>query len=215
LLRDLAFQVRDTLGVPPLWLLVLVVLAVTAWVGAAAWAATIAEIRREEPGKHFLLGLLIPFVYPFLLLKRAPVRAAAVAAAAEEAPQVRGKALAVPKLGSSAERRAAAAGVGPAAQAPAVPAAPGATAAPTDVPSGEGARVAYDEAYFRHLKNESLVSAVAPCVVRYGGIEVEARIVLDVMPSVVTLEVRQAGGTVQRMRIPYAKIESVTLARQG
>ena len=203
---DFALHVRDTLGVPPVWALILLAIAVTAYVGAAAWAATVAEVRREDPGRHFLRGLLIPFVYPFVLLRLTP-RPVFVPEAEAEKPQVRAKALAMPKMVRGVDRPGrVAADVAPAAGAE-TSVAPAATPAlsATDV------QPTYDEAYFRRLKEDSLVSVAAPCVVRYGGMEVEARIVVDVFPQNVTLEVRQAGGSVQRMRIPYAKIESVTL----
>lgn len=40
-----------------------------AWFGSAFFAATVAELFRQPMGRHFLTGLLIPYVYPIMLAR--------------------------------------------------------------------------------------------------------------------------------------------------
>ncbi|MDD5699367.1 MAG: hypothetical protein PHH77_12200 [Victivallaceae bacterium] len=58
----------------PEWRVVLVIyLIAAALLGSAFLAATIAETRRHKMKLHFLLGLLIPYIYPFILALRLKV----------------------------------------------------------------------------------------------------------------------------------------------
>lgn len=58
--------------VPSVLALILFVPMATAWVWAACRAAAQGEERGQSPEPHFLLGLALPFVYPWLMGRATP-----------------------------------------------------------------------------------------------------------------------------------------------
>jgi hypothetical protein len=177
-------------------LLALLLLLGAAWVGMASWAASLAEAQDRHPLPHFLAGLALPFLYPFLLLHAKGVPAAAPALA--PAP-------AVPEAALAAE--AGDAGAAPAAAPQQAAAAGGA---------GEAAAGAgYGADFFRRLQAAGRVTPRQPVWVRYGGVEVTVTAIVDVLPEVAVLLVTpRAGGGAQRLRVPYARIEEVLTAAE-
>lgn len=158
------------------WLLACLWLLFTGWVGMASWAGSLAEQRNRHPLPHFLLGLVVPFLYPFLLQLQheGGTGVAASAAAPAASPE---------------------------------PAAPVAQAAAAPAPS-------YDAAFFRRLLAEDRVTAATPIEVTFGGHTLRVVGVVDTLPEVAVLQViPQAGAGVQRMRVPYARIEAVAAVR--
>ncbi len=57
------------------------------WLGSGFFAATVAELFRQPMGRHFFMGLLIPYVYPIMLAKTIHLGEAR-AAAEEQAEKV-------------------------------------------------------------------------------------------------------------------------------
>lgn len=80
--------------------LLLLIGGITIWLGAACWAASIAEARLYSPKLHFFAGLFLPILYPIILLfamdvkyqKTAAGTDSGTAAAPEQAPEEDGDA---------------------------------------------------------------------------------------------------------------------------
>lgn len=70
-------------GLPgwPFWLFIL--LFWFFWLGSGFFAATVAELFRQPVGRHFFLGLLIPYFYPLWLARHIEQGAEAAAIRAE------------------------------------------------------------------------------------------------------------------------------------
>lgn len=176
-------EVPEILASANPWLLALLVLAATLWLGAASWGAAVAEKRHLPPVRHFLLGLLLPFAYPFVLLSErktgvdipAPAPAAAPAASAAAA------------------------------------AAPPETVPAASVPAPDR-ELGFGPEFFEQLRQAGWVTEANPCTVRFNGQEINASGILEALPEAVVVETRKADGTPQRVRIPYARIQEVIAA---
>jgi len=84
-LRDIWFDILDCLmilfraDVAPDWHFILKILLIGIFfLGSACLAATIAETRRHKMKFHFLLGLLVPYIYPLVLFWRLKIASEAV-----------------------------------------------------------------------------------------------------------------------------------------
>ena len=172
------------------WVLTLLLLAATSWVGAASWGAAVAEKRRLPPVRHFLWGLLLPFAYPFVFVAEGKAKAETAAPAT-----------AVPPASPPASPSAAA----PAATA----AAPSETAPAASMPAAD-TELGFGPEFFERLRKEGWVTEANLCTIRFNGQEISASGILEALPEVVVVEIRQADGKPQRVRIPYARIEEVT-----
>ncbi|MFA4945559.1 MAG: hypothetical protein WC789_12770 [Lentisphaeria bacterium] len=185
------------------WELAALLLLVVAWIGAASLAAGKAERCRRSPGWHWLLGLLLPFLYPlgvWLFLKPlpppAPAPEAEPKAAARRRLQIPGKEMA----GDTAR-------VSPPGTAPAA-AAPGPEPAEAAAAAAEGT---FGQPFFQRLKDSGEVTPLSPCFVQLHDSELVVVEVLEALPQVAVVQIRQPEGARQRMRIPYAGIQHLQL----
>jgi hypothetical protein len=194
-------SLRETGAVASSGVAVFLLLLVTLWLGAACWASSIAETRGWPPKAHFFLGLLVPFAYPFLLLKGLadkvlPGFLLTAARPAESEPVAE----------TPAPRATVALPPGMSTAAPA----PSPAAVPAAAPSAqETLATPFDQAFFRKVAADLKGAPVGPWRVQYGGVEVTANRIVEALPNVVVLEiVSKADGSIQRIRVPYAKIEA-------
>lgn len=156
--------------------------------GSAAMASSVAESRLRGRDFHFILGFLIPVVYPALIFCVLPKRKYSRKQEEERKeehqregpPPVEG-----PKLAAvDAEED-------------------------EDSPLDEmGASRKYNQAYFKNLLFDDSGNSRGPFLLLVDGVELRAERILDVMPQMVVLETINADGKQQTIRIPYQRIGS-------
>ena len=152
--------------------------------GSACWAASIAKCRRYNPIPHFLLGLIIPWVYPLIILfaldikgvkeMRAKAEAERLAKEAEEAERQKNIAL---NMGAEAQEQ----------------------------PEEEDS---WNQAYFEKIARASDGSSAGPWLATYGGNTIRVLSIIEALPEVVNVEFEGEKGKPMKIRIPYAKIEA-------
>lgn len=163
-------------------LLVLVLLVVTGWLGAACWAAEIAEAARLSPYTHFWIGLAVPFFYAVQMKQKYQPKPDAGPDAAVVAAE------------AMARVNAATGG------------------AVSDAQADEGnLEITMDAIGFRRLKRAGLISPASPCYITYGTSKVRVSNLLDALDACAVVEVDNvASGQKSRLRIPYGQIKALT-----
>ena len=162
----------------------LIVLLSLFFLGSAFWAASIASARRYNPFLHFLLGLLLPWVWPLYMLlkfdlKGEKERKAAMAAesqAQKEAEAQRQKDL------------TATLGVESAAE-------------------PDPAEVGFTPKYFESIARHKDGSKAGPWDIAFNGIALHVLTIEEVLPQVVKVNFMDEKAHISQMRIPYARIE--------
>ena len=152
--------------------------------GSACWAASIAKCRRYNPIPHFLLGLIIPWVYPLIILfaldikgvkeMRAKAEAERLAKEAEEAERQKNIAL---NMGAEAQE-------------------------------SEEENEGWTQAYFEKIARAADGSSAGPWIATYGGNTIRVLSIVEALPEVVSVEFEGEKGKTLKIRIPYAKIEA-------
>ncbi len=173
---------------PPVLETVLVLAGLTLWIGAAGLGAQAAEGRGHQPGRHWLLGLLLPVVYPlgvWFLMKPAPGFNPEELAALNEITEDDAGTVAAEEAEQEAQEEAVAA-------------------------AAAGVGLVWNKAFFQELAAAGKVSADTPCEIRLRGVVLQVVEILEVKPEFAGTQIRLPDGTLQRMRIPYAGIEAVT-----
>ena len=161
----------------------LAVLTVLLW--SACWSASIAERRWHSPALHFALGVVVPVVYPIILVFTMDVRGARQRAELrirEEEEQAEGAPL------ERARRRAA--------------------ETPDRVDEafiGPGG-VVFNRDYFRRLAIDEEGRPTGPWLITFGDSDVVAERIVDSLDHAVVVEVRGDEGALDKIRVPYAKI---------
>ena len=161
--------------------IVIVVLA------SACWAASIAAARRHNAFISFLLGLLIPWLYPLVILfamnipgkwdiaqKKRDEKKAEVAAIIEEAEK-------------------------------------------NDLQPDENGVIPYEPtpAYFNKISRKEDGSPAGPWKVSFNGNLITVTSIVEVLPEAVSVEFHQPGKTdILKMRIPFSRIESWEAAEE-
>lgn len=161
------------------------------YLGSACWAASIAKCRRYNPILHFIAGLIIPWVYPLVILFALNIKGAKAMRIAmaeerkkadeEEAERQRNIALNSGKTVEELE-------------------------AEKKVEEEDG----WTQARFTKMARNDDGSQAGPWDVVYGGRKVHVIHIVEALPEVVSVEFKDEKGNMVRMRIPYAKIESWT-----
>jgi len=188
----------------------LIFCAVAAWIGPACWAAGIAESRNHLPKRHFFIGLLIPVIYPLVLLFGLKAKPKAKPEILQVSDQSQRKRI---KFNAPEETPAAMAAAAAAAAADAAAAEVAAAAAPQPLATaaaGSGAaaeqQTAFNQQYFAELIE---IEAAGPWLVRFDNIEIVVGKLLEALPKLIVVERLCDNGSSQRMRVLYAKIEAV------
>ncbi len=155
------------------------------FVGSACWAASVAASRRYSQIPHFLLGLVIPWIYPLVILFALDIKG-------QKQMRLESERQRAEKEAAEAERQKNIAlnmGI-----------------------SGEEEQV--EEALFspehftRLMRNED-GSCAGPWKIVFAGTEMQVMKIVEVLPEVVVVEAVDAKGGSFRMRMPYAKMESI------
>ncbi len=185
-----------------LFLLLLLMAAATAWVWLAARASAQAERDGRSPAGHFLLGLIVPFAWAFVM-PRGGVGTAATPVLAEPVPEI--------PAGKRSLRLPATAQETPAAEPVAAEAEneepAGAAPQPAGIPTVEGT---VGPEYFLELIRSRAVTLETPCLIRRDdGTQVTAVGVVEAKTELVVVKFRAADGSLQNIRVPYARIRRI------
>jgi len=172
-------------------LLVLIAIVLTIWLGSACWAGSIAEMRRHAPKLHFFIGLVLPLLYPLVILFALDVKGAK----ARDRERQREK-----------EQAAAAA-------APVQPAAVDSPDIDLPIEQAEAKEeTTLDEHYFTDIALDDQGNPTGPWRITYGDTEIVAQRIVDALPHAVVIETLAADGKAHKIRIPYSKISGCEAA---
>jgi hypothetical protein len=164
---------------------VLLVLATTILIGSGCWAASIALSRRHSGWLHFLLGALMPGIYPLVIMfamglkgerKRKKQRAAERRAREKEEEEKR---LVMEIQGIQPQEE------------------------PVEEDEGE-----FNAQYFERIARDASGNKAGPWKVNFAGADIIVQEILDVQADFVLVEMTGREGTNEKMRIPYSKVES-------
>ena len=161
----------------------LLALIVLFLLGSACWAASIAACRRHNAFIHFILGLILPWIYPVFILFALDIKGAKALKMALEKQKAEADA-------AEAERQKN------------IQLNSG-TDATEDVPESE-----WSQQRFEKMARNPDGSFAGPWNVTYGGRQVRVLHILEAFPEMVSVEFDDGKGNTLKIRIPYAKIES-------
>ena len=151
--------------------------------GSACWAASIAACRRHNAFVHFVLGLILPWIYPVFILFTLDVKGAkemklALEKQKEEAEAAEAERQKNIQMNSGTEAK-------------------------EEEPESE-----WNQARFEKMARNPDGSLAGPWDVKYGGRQVRVLHILEAFPEMVSVEFEDPSGNKLKIRIPYAKIES-------
>ena len=159
-------------------------LILTFLLGSACWAASIAQARRHPVWLHFAAGLLLPWLYPFVILfamglkgeKEMLARREAEKRAREEREAERQRNIAL-------------------------------SAMPAAEPEAD-AGIVWKRSYFERIARDRDGKPAGPWNVQFNGVVLRVVRILEAQDELVLVEQSDARGQTSRLRIPYAKIEA-------
>ena len=162
----------------------LIMLIILFFVGSACWAASIAASRRYMQIPHFIIGLLLPWIYPAVILFALDIKGHKKMILAAEQEQRE-------KAAAEAEHQKN-------------------IALNTE---GQQAEETIDDNGFNQAKFMALARNVdgnnpGPWNVVFSGNTMHVVKILEVLPELVSVSVQGDDGKIFTMRIPYAKMES-------
>ena len=154
------------------------------FVGSACWAASIAACRRYMQIPHFLLGLVLPWIYPAVILfaldikgqKQMRLAAEQERLEREAAEAERQKNIALNTAGQEVAEKV----------------------------ENTGFNQERFMAIFRNVDGTN----PGPWNVVFSGNEMHVIRIIEVLPELISVEVQAENGQTFTMRIPYAKMES-------
>jgi len=167
------------------------VAVITVWIWSGCFASSVAETRMHGPLKHFIAGLVIPILYPLIILVALPYRTVKETVAAA----------------TSEERIERVDGPPPAEMLPVASIGEDGSVGLID-PDMLDATVTFGESYFKHRAVDSTGRALGPYVITVGGDELRAERIVEVLRNAVVIEIAITGGEGQTLRIPYDKIDN-------
>ena len=153
---------------------------VIALLGSACWAASIASARRHNAFISFILGLVLPWIYPLVILL-----AMGIPGQWDLAKQKRDK--------EKAEREAVIA-----------------EAEANDVKQDEDGNITYEPtpAYFNKIARTPDGEPAGPWKAVVNGNPVIVVHILEALPEALSVEFKDNKGEIMKMRIPYVRINS-------
>lgn len=191
-LQDLGYWCKDTtvllnrrfvkaeIEADPL-LIIAIALLVVFFLGSAFWAVSIASCRRHNPHVAFLFGLVLPWFFPLLILFTLDVKGER--ARRREEAKKRKEREEVSARQAEEERRTA------------------------EEALANDFRAKWTQSYFEKLARKADGSPAGPFAVEFAGQELRVEQIVEVQPTLVQVEFKDAQGDMQRMRIPFAKID--------
>ena len=153
------------------------------FLGSACWAASIAACRRHNAVVHFIIGLLLPWIYPLVILFAMDIKGTRAMRRKIEQQRVEAEA-------AEAERQKN-----------------------IELNSGKSELKEDDGALWTQKKMDGMArrpdgTPAGPWNVTYAGRFVKVLHIVEALPEVVSVEFEDDNGSTLKMRIPYAKIES-------
>jgi hypothetical protein len=170
----------------PLILAALVIL-LTVWFGSAAWAGSIAGSRHHSTKLHFVLGLVVPYLYPLIILFAMDVKGAGERERTRKEQQEA-------QIAAEEEKRRVAEML----------------ETPQDEFDAEPVeeKPDWDMEYFDRISRDENGNPTGPWRIVYGDTEVIALRIVDALPQNVLVEVEGDDERGHRLRIPYSRIVS-------
>lgn len=162
-----------------------IVIVLTILIGSGALAGTVAGMRERSILVHGCIGVLIPYIYPLVLVFVLDVKGAAQRAKARKEEE---------KLAAHEEemnRRTA--GIIDSEE-------------EEDVFSEE--RTQFNQEYFQRIARDENGAPTGPWVIAFSGNEMVVERICEPLPEVVVVEIRISEEETSRIRIPYARITS-------
>ncbi len=166
-------------------IVVAIVVVLTIWICSASLAGTVAGMRERSIILHGFIGMLLPLVYPALLLFTLDIKGARDRAKARIAEEKR-QAL-------EEEERLLARGL---------------INGGGEEDDIEEERSQFNSEYFTQIARNAEGELTGPWAITFGGNEIIAERIVDQLDEVVVVEIRVSEEEVSRIRIPYAKITS-------
>lgn len=154
-----------------------IVIVFTILVGSGCWAGGIAEMRRHPMKRHFILGFLVPGVYPIFIMFTMDVKGAKERERAWKEKQEK----------EAAARRLT-------------------TEVVEGAQQVEAPQTPFDLAYFKEIALDKDGNPTGPWLITFGDTETTAQRIVETLPSAVVVQVLAEDGKAQTIRIPYAKI---------
>ncbi len=158
--------------------------------GSACWAASIASSRRHNPVPHFVLGFILPWIYPLVILFAMDIEGES-----ERRKQMQQEAQAKAEAEEQRKRNIAINTQN----------ATGNTSSDNEVE--EEALDGFDQQRFRKLARNPDGSLAGPWDVVFNNIQIHVVYIIEALPQVVHVACLDEKGAVVQMRIPYAKID--------
>ncbi|MDD4538607.1 MAG: hypothetical protein PHT80_06290 [Lentisphaeria bacterium] len=162
-------------------LIIAIVLVVVFFLGSAFWAVSIATCRRHNPVIAFLLGLLLPWVFPVVILFALDVKGERARRREEAKKQKEREEAAARK--AAEERRAA------------------------EEALAKDIHAKWTQSYFEKISRRADGSPAGPFAVDFAGQALRVEQIVEAQPTLVLVEFKDERGDLQRMRIPFAKID--------
>ncbi len=160
-----------------------------AWLLSACFSASIAENRMRNPWVHFVVGLIIPILYPLIILFGLPTYSKStdkIEVDVEDAKHIEGP--------------------------PPVEAAPPVleTAAPgmVDTAMIDSPEIGYDQRYFKQIAFDMAGNHRGPFEFTIKGEKLKVERILEAFKEVVLIEFASSDGKMQSIRIPYRNIDA-------
>jgi len=164
---------------------VLLVLATTILIGSGCWAASIALSRRHSGWLHFLLGALMPGLYPLVIMF-----AMGLKGERQRKKQMAAERLAREKEAEEKRLIMEIQGIQP-------------QEAPIEEDEGK-----FNAQYFERIARDADGNKAGPWKVNFAGSDIVVQEILDVQADFVLVEMIGREGTHEKIRIPYSKVES-------
>lgn len=174
---------KAELDADPLLALVLA-LGLTFLLGSACWAASIAQARRHSVWLHFVLGLLLPWLYPLVILFAMGIKGEREMLAKREAEKRA-------REEREAERQRNIA-----------------LNAPVEAGDEDDGGQAWKRSYFERIARDRDGKPAGPWDVQFNGAVLRIARIIEAQDELVLVEQVDARGQASRMRLPYAKIEA-------
>jgi hypothetical protein len=192
-LQELAYWCQETIArlsygfgraeieIDPLAIMAIILVSVF-FLGSAFWAVSIASSRRHRPWPAFVLGLLLPWIFPLVILFAMDIKGER-ARRRQEAKELQEREEAAARKAEAERLKAEAA-------------------------MSVDKRARWTQSHFEKLARKADGTAAGPFLVNFSGQELRVEQILEAHASLVLVEFQDEQGQTQRMRIPYAKIDS-------
>lgn len=163
----------------------LIAIGILVLLGSACWAASIAKCRRYNPIPHFILGIVLPWIYPLVILFALDIKG-------------------VKEMRAKAEQERQAMEAAEAERQKNISLNMGVKAPEEEVEEETG----WNQAFFEKIARAEDGSSAGPWLATYGGNTIRVLSIIEALPEVVNVEFEGEKGAPMKIRIPYAKIEN-------